>query len=73
MLVSCPPAKPVKQLSLGSSGDMSAFWNLAARMRVCHVPVRLHHATAAMHVVTRNSAGKCVLILLIPLLQSMYM
>lgn len=71
MHVSCPPAKPVKQLSLGTSGEMSAFWNLAARMRLCHVPVRLHHPTAATHMVTRSSAGGFVLILLNPFLHLM--
>ena len=57
MHVSCPPAKPVKQPSLASTGDMSAFWKLAARMQLCHVPVRLQRATASIDVVTRSSAG----------------
>lgn len=68
MHVSCPPAKPVQQLSPGASGDMFAFWKLAARMRVCHVPFRLHHTTVAVPVATRSSAGTFVHILLIPFL-----
>lgn len=57
MHVSYPPAQPVKQSSVAPVADMSVFWNLAARMQLCHVPAHFHRAIAVTSVLARTSTG----------------
>ena len=51
------PTQPVKQSSFAAVGNMSTLWHVAARLRLCHMPVRLRHATASSDPVARSSIG----------------
>lgn len=51
------PARPVKQPTLAPVADMSAVWQLAARLRLCHVPARWRQTTASSEPMTRSLTG----------------